>query len=167
MPPTIRTDIIDVYLFRRFPSESLSRSEPYVEVLQLLRNDEPLADTWQPVMGHVGTGETATECAWRELSEEVGLTRTDAALVGLWALEQVHPYFLADLDAVILSPRFAAEIVANWEPRLNGEHSASRWIASHQARRYFMWPGQVAAVHEITEWLLKPGSLVAPATRIA
>jgi 8-oxo-dGTP pyrophosphatase MutT (NUDIX family) len=165
MPPAVRTDIIDVYVFRRFPSESLSRIEPYVEVLQLFRAERPLAETWQPVMGHVEAGETAAACAWRELSEEVGLER-GPALVGLWALEQVHPFFMAELDAVVMSPRFAAEVVGAWEPRLNGEHSAHRWIAAHQAHRYFMWPGQVAAVHEITQWLLKPGSLMVEATRI-
>jgi dATP pyrophosphohydrolase len=167
MPPTIRTDIIDVYFFRRVPAQPLSPDEPYVEVLQLYRAEEPLASTWQPVMGHVEAGETAAACAWRELHEEVGLDRRDPALVGLWALEQVHPYFMADLDAVVMSPRFAAEVHASWQPRLNGEHSAARWIASYQAHRYFMWPGQVAAVREITQWLLKPGSLVVEATRIA
>src|SRR4051812_1092336 len=166
MPPAIRTDIVDVYVFRRFPSEGITRGDPYVEVLQLYRAEAPLVSTWQPVMGHVESGETGAACAWRELFEELGLQRGDAALLGLWALEQVHPYFMAELDAVILSPRFAAEVSGHWEPRLNGEHRAHRWIAAHQAHRYFMWPGQVAAVHEITQWLLKPGSLMAGATRV-
>ena len=84
----------------------------------------------------------------------------------MWALEQVHPFFVAELDAVVMSPRLAVEVTGTWEPRLNGEHSGSRWIAAHQAHRYFMWPGQVAAVREITEWLLKPGSLAAEALRL-
>lgn len=165
MPPRVRTDIVDVYVFRRFPGESLSKVEPYVEVLQVLRATEPLAATWQPVMGHIEAGETAVACARRELSEEVGLS-DGPALVGLWALEQVHPFFVAELDAVVMSPRLAAEVTGTWQPRLNGEHGGSRWIASHQAHRYFMWPGQVAAVREITEWLLKPGSLGMEAARL-
>ena len=30
MPPRVRTDIVDVYIFRRFPGEALSKVEPYV-----------------------------------------------------------------------------------------------------------------------------------------
>lgn len=166
MPPRIRTDIVDVYVFRRFPDESISRSEPYIEILQLCRAAAPLAETWQPVMGHIEEGETAAACAMRELHEEVGLARGDAALVGLWALEQVHPFFMAELDAVIASPRFAAEVARTWEPCLNREHSAARWVPTHQAHRYFMWPGQLAALREITDSLLRPGSLAAEALRI-
>jgi 8-oxo-dGTP pyrophosphatase MutT (NUDIX family) len=166
MAPAIRTDIVDVYLFRRWPDETMSRAEPHVELLQLYRKTEPLLQTWQPIMGHVEEGETATDCALREMQEEVGLSTDSSAFVAMWALEQVHPFYMAELDAVIMSPRFAVEVSGSWRAMLNGHHAAERWIPAHQANRYFMWPGQLAAVREITGSLLRPGSLCLETLRV-
>jgi dihydroneopterin triphosphate diphosphatase len=165
MAPVVRTDIVDVYVFRRWPDLAMSRTEPHVEFLQLFRINDPLISTWQPVMGHVEEGESATECALREVAEEVGLSEGAAGFVGMWALEQVHPYYIAELDSIIMSPRFAVEVTGTWRPTLNGEHGSERWIPAHQANRYFMWPGQLAAVREVIA-LLKPGSLSAEPLRI-
>lgn len=159
--PRIRADIVDVYVFRRGSGE--------VEFLQLLRAHEAggaLGGTWQPVMGHIEGDETAAACAWRELEEEVGLAKGDAALLGVWALEQVHPYFLAGKDVIVLSPRFAAEVGKEWRPRLNAEHSDWRWVRAGDVARMFMWPGQGAAIAEILGWLLREGALGAEGTRI-
>ena len=139
--PRLRTDIVDVYIFRR-----RARS---IEFLQLLRSAEPLKDTWHPVMGHVEKGETAVACALRELEEEVGLHREDAAFKGMWALEQVHPFYIAAIDQIVLSPRFAAEVTATWNPRVNDEHTAARWVKRSEVAKRFMWPGQRAACGEV------------------
>jgi 8-oxo-dGTP pyrophosphatase MutT (NUDIX family) len=112
--PTLRADLVDAYVFHRAPG---------LELLQLRRARDPLRATWQPVMGHVEPGETAVACLWRELREETGLSPRDA--LGAWALEQIHPYFVADLDAVVMSPRFAVEVAPGWEPTLNHEHDAA------------------------------------------
>lgn len=156
--PTIRADIVDVYIFRRSPA---------VEVLQLRRAaGGVMGGTWHPVMGHVEAGETAAACALRELREETGLAEDDPALLGVWALEQVHPFFMAPRDEIVLSPRFAAEVRADWTPRLNDEHTAARWVPAAEAERWFMWPGQAAAVGEIVGSLLRDGSLSAAALRV-
>ncbi len=143
---------MDVYVFRRWPMEA----GEFIEFLQLYREDGSLAKTWQPVMGHIEEGETAVAAAVREMGEELGLKK-GPGLLGMWALEQVHPYFLAKEDAIVMSPRFAAEVGPAWEPRLNEEHSAHRWIAGHQAARYFMWPGQVGAVREVLDVMARGG----------
>lgn len=152
--PSIRTDVIDVYVFRRLGSSAPEHHE--LELLQLLRAGAPMDRTWQPVMGHAEPGERAWEAALRELEEEVGLGRGDAALLGMWALEQVWPYYLADLDCIVVSPRFAVEVAPGWEPVLNGEHSDVRWIsaphhAGQPATEFFMWPGQKHAIQELLE----------------
>jgi 8-oxo-dGTP pyrophosphatase MutT (NUDIX family) len=165
MPPQVRTDIVDVYIFR-WPDETIARAEPHVEFLQLLRTRGPMKNTWQPVMGHIDGSETAVQCALRELQEEVGLDAQSSAFAGMWALEQVHPFYMPELDAIIMSPRFAVEVTGSWRMHLNGEHSAHRWIPAHQASRYFMWPGQLAAAREITTSLLRSGSLCSEPMRI-
>jgi 8-oxo-dGTP pyrophosphatase MutT (NUDIX family) len=151
--PRLRADIVDVYIFRRRRSA--------LEFLQLLRASEPLIHTWHPVMGHIERNETAVACAARELEEEVGLRVGDAPLLGLWALEQVHPYYVAEIDQIVLSPRFAAEVAPSWKPRINNEHERIRWVKDADVATRFMWPGQVAACREIAA-LVRRGSLAAP-----
>lgn len=160
--PTIRADIVDVYVFRRQPAGA-------IDLLQLLRAEDPdttLGNTWQPVMGHIEPGETASACARRELEEELGLLPTNPAFRGLWALEQVHPYFLAAKDQIILSPRFACEVAPAWQPTLNHEHTAARWVPADQSEEWFMWPGQIAAIDEIVRSLLAEDSLSRERLRI-
>jgi 8-oxo-dGTP pyrophosphatase MutT (NUDIX family) len=111
-------------------------------------------------MGHIERRETAVACAVRELEEEVGLRIGDDSLRALWALEQVHPYYVAEIDQIVLSPRFAAEVAASWKPRINNEHERTRWIKSADVAKKFMWPGQVAACREIAG-LTRRGSLSA------
>jgi ADP-ribose pyrophosphatase YjhB (NUDIX family) len=140
--PRIRTDVVDAYVFRRAGA---------IELLQLRRVEAPLDGTWHPVMGHLETGEPATACMWRELHEETGLTPSGA--LGAWALEQVHPFFLADRDEIVMSPRFAVEVGAGWAPTLNGEHDAHRWVPIDEAPDRFLWPGQHAAIAELRSML--------------
>ncbi|MBX3406912.1 MAG: NUDIX domain-containing protein [Phycisphaeraceae bacterium] len=204
--PRIRSDVVDVYIFQRSATpprpvvgaSAMSGSwggitpdtgadpVPGIYFLQVLRARDPLGGTWQPVMGHCEKGETAVQCALRELEEEVGLTPpprgrgqgggpksdlTPAHFLSLWALEQVHPFFIAELDAIVMSPRFAAEVSgggagagAGWSPRLNDEHTAHRWVNARDAVRAsgegaFMWPGQRAAAREIVESLMVEGTV--------
>lgn len=148
--PSIRADVVDVYIFRR--------ATDTVEFLQLLRADDPLRDTWHPIMGHVNEGETAVQTALRELHEEVGLLPADPSFLNMWALEQTHPFYLARLDCICLSPRFTIEVARSWQPRLNEEHSAARWSSAPAS---FVWPGQRAAAREVLESILAPDSLAA------
>lgn len=143
--PKIRTDVVDAYVFRRAAA---------IELLQLRRVDPPLSGTWQPVMGHTEASETAACCMWREVREETGLQRDET--LGAWALEQVHPFFLADRDEIVLSPRFAIEVGGDWEPILNSEHDAHRWVPITETTEHFLWPGQHAAIAELRSLLDVP-----------
>jgi len=143
--PRVRTDVVDVYVFRRI--------DEIVELLQLRRVEGVMAGTWQPVMGHVRDGESAPECAVRELREETGLVVGSSDWRGLWALEQVHPFYLPGRDAIMLSPRFACQAAPGWEPRLDAEHDAARWVSAAEVQTAFLWPGQRAALKELVEWL--------------
>lgn len=158
--PAIRTDVLDVYIFRRVGA----RAE--VELLQLLRASEPLSETWQPVMGHIERGETATAGMWRELFEETGLATADARMMGAWALEGVHPFLVARIDTIFMSPRFAVEVDSKWTPTLCAEHSDWRWVPVAEIEEHFMWPGQLASIRELVGRVLAPGSLCEPWQRL-
>ena len=87
--------------------------------------------------------------------------------LALWALEQVHPYFIAAIDAIVLPARFAVQASPSWTPTLNAEHTHHRWVPASDAAQWFMWPGQAAAARELITHLLTPGSLCREALRIA
>ncbi|MEL7472673.1 MAG: NUDIX domain-containing protein [Planctomycetota bacterium] len=157
MAPTIQSNYVDVYVLRR------ARPDAF-EFLQLRRTAQRLHGTWQTVMGRIEQGETATDAAWRELGEETGLVR--AACLGAWSLDGVHPFFIAERDTVYLMPRFAIEAPIDWRPMLNDEHDAHRWVTLAEVGSHFMWPSQLAAIREITESLLRPGSLSEPHLRL-
>lgn len=143
---SIRADVVECHVVRR-AAEGL-------EVLFLRRTREPLGGTWQPVLGHCEKNEGSIACVVRELREEIGLDVSDAdACDGLFALEQVRPFYVWRLDAVVLGPRFVVVTGAGFEPNLNGEHDAARWVSMREASRDAHWPGQREALAEIA-WLL-------------
>jgi dATP pyrophosphohydrolase len=164
MPPTLRTDILEAHIARR--------SSLGLEFLQLLRATPPLAGTWQPVLGHIRDRETAVAAMWRELREEVGLSRVggeggadagarealeasagSTAPIGAWSLEQTMPYYISKLDAIVLSPRFVVEVPVGWAPTLNHEHKAHRWVVESLVPEMFVWPSQHAAIREAASLL--------------
>jgi len=149
--PVLRTDLVDVYIFRQAPTGT--------ELLQMRRveedPDEPhsLHGTWQPVMGHLEGDERVEDAASRELHEETGLDIGSDACVRFFALEQIHPYYLATRNAIMFSPRLACEVAPGWEPVLNEEHDAVRWVPIERADEHFIWPGQRASIAELREAL--------------
>ncbi len=173
--PRIRADVVDAYIFRR-ASPQLATGHWPLAFLQLLRAKDPLAQTWQPIMGHVEQGETATDTAIRELKEEVSLDARGPDVLGFWALEQIWPFYIAQIDCVVLSPRFAIEVKPSWEPTLNPEHTAHRWItvpADHNADEtrdtldaHFMWPGQRHTITEILRDITRENALPRERLRI-
>ncbi len=156
MSAQVRTDVVDVYVVRVHNAAT--------EFLQLRRAEEPLRGTWQPIMGHVDSGESSLAAALREMLEEVGLERRDT--LAMWALEQVHPYYIARLDAVMLTPRFAALVPDSWTPRLNAEHDDTRWVTCAEVETNFVWPGQRACCAEIASLVEHPDSPAAITQRV-
>lgn len=165
--PTVRSDIVDAYIFRR---RAHDHANP-IEFLQLQRANDPMRHTWQPVMGHIEPDETALITALREVEEETALARTSDGFIALWALERIAPYFLAESNCIVLSPRFAIEAAPTWEPTLNDEHSAHRWIAypthdDHPTASHFVWPSQASAIEEIAHHIANPDAPASALLRI-
>jgi len=145
--PPVRTDIVDVYVYRR----ARTGTRRNCQFLQMRRQAGALAGSWQPVMGHIEEGETASQAAARELAEETGWTlqTNNASVLGFWQLEEVNTYFLHRLNCIMMSPCFAVEVTATSEPTPDESHDAHRWILRDQVQACFVWPGQRTAVAAI------------------
>lgn len=153
--PPVRTDAVDVYVFREFGGDEMTPPAS-AEFLQIRRVKEPAAGTWQTVMGGIDEGEEAIDAALRELHEEIGVGPGD--VTGLWFLGQVYPFYQPVWDCVVLMPRFAARVRQDFEPVLNDEHDAHRWnglelpadrdAVDALAMRY-VWSSQRSCVREV------------------
>jgi len=164
--PSVRTDIVDVYVFRH----GAAGGRGDVQFLQMRRCHGAMAGTWQPVMGHVEEGETATEAAARELAEETGWEcqphASTSPVLGFWQLEPVTTYFLNQLDCIMMSPCFAVEVASDAEPTCDDAHDAHRWVRREETNMQFIWPGQRTAVAAILRDLVSPTSPVTDVLRI-
>jgi len=78
----------------------------------------------------------------------------------------VHPYYIAPIDSIVLSPRFAVQVRAEWKPRLNDEHTGLRWVRDRDVAKSFMWPGQIAACTEILSHIVPSRSLARERLRL-
>lgn len=143
--PPIRSDIVDVYVFRRGAAG--------LEFLQMRRCKGRLAGTWHPVMGHIEPGETAVQTALRELQEETGYA-AGTGLLAFWHLEKINLYYLAAYESIVASPCFAAEVQPGVEPTLDDSHDAWRWVPRDAADRSFLWTGQRAAIEHLVRDIL-------------
>ena len=117
------------------------------EVLQLRRAPgRYLAGIWSFPGGRIEPGETAVRAAVRELGEETGLTPADLGRLSF--LSHVDVFYRPDADAVWHRPGFVAVVGRDARVRLNGEHTASRWVGRYEVGAAVLWPGERAGLRE-------------------
>lgn len=92
-------------------------------MLLLRRAGEYLHGVWSYVAGHVEPDETGWQAARRELFEETGLVPER-----LYATSFCEQFYATAFDSIEVVPAFVAMVAAGAEVRLNGEHSAYRWL---------------------------------------
>lgn len=87
-----------------------------------------LDGAWSYLAGHVEAGETGWQAALRELREETALVPQS-----FWATSFCEQVYLAAADAIEIVPAFVARVAEGVQVRLNGEHSAFRWVTLDEA----------------------------------
>ncbi len=142
--PDIITPTVSVYPFRQ------AQAGP--EYLALRRADvDHLSGTWQLVHGGVDEGETAVEAAWREVTEEIGLTP-----VRFWGLDHVETHYLPPKDAIRMVPCFVAELPPDAEPTLGPEHDKYAWLRIDDLLGRLIWRSQQEAARVAHETIVRP-----------
>ena len=129
--PEIRSEIIEMYIFRRNADAT-----EYL-LLQRTREDCLYPCMWQIITGTLEDRETAVQCALRELNEETGLKYKR-----LWAVPATDSFYDYQRDIVQVMPVFAAEVDREAEPKLSREHQMFEWLPFDNAREKLVWPGQ-------------------------
>ena len=139
-----RADAVDVWPYRRLGDA--------VELVLIHRvaGTGGMPPFWQGVSGGVDDGETAVQCALRELAEETGLGALD-----LFRVEPVFSIYLPDGDRILSVVAFAALVAADAEPVLSDEHDAWRWASIDEALDVLPFPAQRAAVAHLRSDLIE------------
>lgn len=116
---------------------ALSGTGPETKLLLLRRAGEYLHGAWSYIAGHIEAGETGWQAARRELQEETGLIPT-----ALCATSFCEQFYDAGHDCIAVVPAFVARVAADACVRLNGEHSAYRWLPVQDAIAEFPFGSQ-------------------------
>lgn len=137
----IEVGTIDVFVINEAPSGW--------RVLALQRARETRCPgAWEPVHGHIESGEEPEAAALREVREETGL-----AVERLYVV-RIQPFYLRKRKAVELAVVFAA-FVREVPVTIAGEHQNHAWLTVDEALTRFGFPGERASLREIVELLSK------------
>lgn len=107
---------------------ALSGAGVATRMLVARRSSAYLDGAWSYLAGHVEAGETGWRAALRELREETALEPES-----FWATSFCEQVYFAATDAIEIVPAFVARVPAGAPVRLNGEHSAFRWVSLEEA----------------------------------
>jgi dihydroneopterin triphosphate diphosphatase len=138
---SVRVSLVDLYVLRG--------AGPALECLVLRRAPGGRCPgSWEAVHGHIEPGETPSDAARRELTEETGL-----AAERLYNLSRVETFYQHRLDEVALVPVFAAFVAAEAAVRTGAEHDRFEWLSPAEAARRFAWPREGRALDDVVALL--------------
>ena len=138
---TMRVSYVDAYVLRGWGD--------HLEVLVLRRGpDGRCPGSWETVHGHIDPGETPSEAALREVTEETGLVPER-----WYNISRVELFYRHAADEVALIPVFVAWVGGEAKVILSPEHDATEWLRPAEARARFAWPRERRALEDIVALL--------------
>jgi dihydroneopterin triphosphate diphosphatase len=143
--PSIVSDIIDAYLFRR--------ANARVQFLVLRRKPElPMGDTWQAVHGKIEAGETALDAVKRETQQRTGLLP-----IRLYSADYIGQFYDHESDTIVLAPTFAVQVAPRAKPNVSAEYVDYAWCDLEETTARLMWTSQRWAVRHIYDVIAMGG----------
>jgi dATP pyrophosphohydrolase len=102
---------------------------------------------WHTIAGTVEAGEEFLAAAVRELREETGLEVNELQPLGEFAYTREswedEPGLRVHVEA------FLVDVEPGWEPVLNEEHDAYRWLPRNEAAELLFWPEPAALLRSL------------------
>ncbi len=116
-------------------------------LLQRAADLEVYPNIWQVITGTIDEGETAVECLYREVYEEISI---NLMKYDVYTVPYICKYFMPAKNAIGLAPVFGAVIDESDPVIISGEHQAYSWLSSNEYNEQFLVPSQIEA-HSIFE----------------
>jgi 8-oxo-dGTP pyrophosphatase MutT (NUDIX family) len=105
---------------------------------------------WQAVTGTIETGETAIECALREVEEETGLKPKE-----IWTIPFVGTFFDPYQNSVNAIPVFGVLVDYQEEIRISSEHTEFAWLSLEEFIERVPLPSHKLGAQYFWEYILR------------
>lgn len=141
----LRTDVIDVWVFRRGPDG--------VRYL-LLHTSQEKADRWfgggrfWQIPGAFLEKDESVVAAVGRCLRELGFSAS-----AVWAVEHVYPIYNRRTGGLMLIPVFAAEVGRTDEIRLGWEHSEATWCTADECRQRLTFRGLLEGLNWVRRYI--------------
>lgn len=143
--PSIVSDIIDAYLFKRVNAR--------VQFLVLRRHpDLALGNTWQSIHGKIQPGEHTIDAVKRETKERTGLEP-----VRLYSADYIAQFYDHLGDTIVLAPTFAVQVAPRAKPVVSHEYTDYAWCDLEETTARLPWSAQRWAVRHIYDVIAMGG----------
>lgn len=106
---------------------------------------------WQVVTGTIESGETALQCAEREIFEETGLTALE-----MWTIPYITHFFDLNKDIIHASPVFGILVDKDSPVILSDEHQDYEWLNLEDAKSKMILPTHIEGMRIFNEFILLP-----------